>query len=226
MRVALTFDAEHPDRPHAPPGVGEEILGILRTQRVPATFFLQGRWVEAYPHLAREIAADGHRLGSHSFYHVRMPLLSDDGIRSDVLSAERAITSVTGISPKPWFRCPWGQSGSDDRVHRALTELGYQRVGWTIHGRDWDATRTAREVEQTIFDTVAGGRSDIIVLMHTWPATMPAVLGALITRVRRMGGTLVHVDELDLSPDAMAEVPRVDRDAEAGWRDTDASTTA
>ncbi|HEV8353726.1 MAG TPA: polysaccharide deacetylase family protein [bacterium] len=214
MRVALTFDAEHPDRPHAPPGVAEEVLAILGTQGVTATFFLQGRWVEAYPHLGRRIAAEGHRIGSHSFYHVRMPLLSDEGIRADVLSAERTIMAVTGHSPKPWFRCPWGQCGNDDRVHRALTDLGYQRVGWTIHGRDWDVTRTADEVAQTILGTVARGERDLIVLMHTWPATVPPVLNTLIARVRGAGGTFVTVDALDLAPDAMARIPQADRDAE------------
>jgi len=214
MRVALTFDAEHPDRPHAPPGVADRILDILRAEQVAATFFMQGRWVEAYPDLAGRIAAGGHRIGSHSFYHVRMPLLSDEGIRTDVLSAERTITAVTGTSPRPWFRCPWGQCGNDDRVHRALAELGYQRVGWTIHGRDWDVTRTADEVAQTILGTVTGGHSDVIVLMHTWPATVPPVLTTVIAWVHGAGGTFVPVDALDLSPDAMARIPQGDRDAE------------
>ncbi|HEY3249157.1 MAG TPA: polysaccharide deacetylase family protein [bacterium] len=207
MRVALTFDAEHPDRPHAPPGVAEQILSILRAQQVPATFFLQGRWVEAYPHLARQIAADGHRIGSHSFYHVRMPLLSDEGIRADVMSAEQTITAVTGISPKPWFRCPWGQCEDDDRVHRTLTALGYRRVGWTVQSGDWDVTQTPRDMEQTIFGADTANHSDVIVLMHTWPASVPAALPAIITRARGAGAVFVPIDRLDLSPDAMARVP-------------------
>jgi len=48
FRVALTFDAEHPDRPHRP-GVTEEILDVLADRAVSATWFLQGRWVEALP---------------------------------------------------------------------------------------------------------------------------------------------------------------------------------
>ena len=56
MRVALTFDAEHPDRPHRP-GVQEGILDVLRDRSVRATFFLQGRWVEAFPETARRVAA-------------------------------------------------------------------------------------------------------------------------------------------------------------------------
>ena len=82
FRVALTFDAEHPDRPHRP-GVTEGLLDVLADRGVRSTWFLQGRWVESVPELARRVAADGHLVGNHSFYHARMPLLSDDGLTTD-----------------------------------------------------------------------------------------------------------------------------------------------
>ena len=96
FRVALTFDAEHPDRPHRIGGT-ERVLDILDAERIPATFFIQGRWAEAYPPLARSIAERGHLIGNHSFYHARMPLLSPSGLSSDVRAAERAIIAVTGV---------------------------------------------------------------------------------------------------------------------------------
>jgi len=51
FRVALTFDAEHPDRP-ARPGNDERLLDALAAAGVRATFFVQGRWAEAYPAVA------------------------------------------------------------------------------------------------------------------------------------------------------------------------------
>jgi len=78
FRVALTFDAEHPDRPTAP-GVAEVILTILERASVRATFFVQGRWAEAYPDTARRIGRAGHLVGNHSHYHARMPLFSPAG---------------------------------------------------------------------------------------------------------------------------------------------------
>ena len=41
-RVALTFDAEHPDRP-TEPGVHAAIVETLARLDLRATFFLQGR---------------------------------------------------------------------------------------------------------------------------------------------------------------------------------------
>ena len=66
FRVALTFDAEHPDRSWCPPGNAERILDALRDEDVPATVFVQGRWAQAYPSTARRIADEGHLVGHHS----------------------------------------------------------------------------------------------------------------------------------------------------------------
>ena len=64
-----------------------------------ATFFVQGRWAEAQPELARSIADDGHLIGLHSFYHARMPLLHDEGIATDVQDGHRAVLAATGRRP-------------------------------------------------------------------------------------------------------------------------------
>ena len=112
MRVALTFDAEHPDRPGCAPGVAGAMVDVLEERGIRATFFMQGRWVEAYPETARRIVRAGHLIGNHSHYHTRMPLLSEAGLAADIAEAERVITEL-GTNPKPWFRCPWGDGWSD-----------------------------------------------------------------------------------------------------------------
>ena len=111
LRVALTFDAEHPDRPHH----GDHtawVLDELGRLDVRATFFLQGRWVEAFGDLARRVGTDGHLIGNHSFYHARMPLLSDDGFEEDIREAQRAIIDATGVDPRPWLRFPFGAASA------------------------------------------------------------------------------------------------------------------
>src|SRR2546427_10175880 len=103
-RIALTFDAEHPSRPHCPPGVTERILSTLAEAGVRATFFLQGRWVTAQPQVARSVAEAGHLVGNHSHYHARFSLLSLEGIGEDLARAEEAIRDSTGAEPRPWVR--------------------------------------------------------------------------------------------------------------------------
>jgi peptidoglycan/xylan/chitin deacetylase (PgdA/CDA1 family) len=192
IRVALTFDAEHPDRPTRP-GVAEEILDLLAAERVPATFFVQGRWAEAYPATAARIAKDGHLVGNHSHYHARMPLLSDHGLRSDVQFAEDVIRQTTGVDPRPWFRCPFGAGGDDPALAGALRALGYDgSVGWNVEAADWEAT-----TEQVRSRVVAGTRrhgDGAVVLLHTWPIATLQALPAIVSELRADGTELVRMD--------------------------------
>ena len=195
MRVALTFDAEHPDRAHRP-GVQEEMLQVLREREVRATFFLQGRWVEAFPETARRVVADGHLVGSHSFYHARLPLLSDEGLVVDIQEAERAIRAIAGVDPRPWFRCPFFAGEDDPRVIRTLNGLGYTIVPVDVVLDDWDPGRRA---EQIVADAVLGcatAGDGAIVLLHTWPPQALEALPAMIDALRAAGVAFVDVSQL------------------------------
>ncbi|MCK9295285.1 MAG: polysaccharide deacetylase family protein [Desulfobulbaceae bacterium] len=61
--VFLTFD-DGPD-PQGTPA----ILKILDETNTKATFFLEGRKMEQYPHVVREIHRSGHALAYHAFDH-------------------------------------------------------------------------------------------------------------------------------------------------------------
>jgi peptidoglycan-N-acetylglucosamine deacetylase len=195
--VALTFDAEHPSRSHCAAGVQEALVEQLARHRVRASFFIQGRWAKAYPVTARSLAAGGHLVGNHSHYHARMSLLSDDGLRVDILAAQEAIRDVVGVDPRPWFRCPFGDGADDPRVLGTLEALGYRDVNWDVDAADWDAERSPRQVAATVLEGVAACRDEAIVLLHTWPQTTAAILDELIRKLQAGGSELVGLDDLD-----------------------------
>jgi peptidoglycan/xylan/chitin deacetylase (PgdA/CDA1 family) len=197
VRVALTFDAEHPDRPGCAPGVAEKIVDLLAERAVAATFFLQGRWVEAYPEVAARIVEDGHAVGSHSFYHAHMPLLSDAGLARDVAHAEEAIRSLAGADPRPWFRCPWGGGWDDERVLAALERAGYRHVGWDVMASDWEPDRSPDEVRDAVMSGVLiAAESDVTVLLHTWPESTLLALPGILDALGDSRAELVRIDEL------------------------------
>jgi peptidoglycan/xylan/chitin deacetylase (PgdA/CDA1 family) len=200
FRVALTFDAEHPDRP-SEDRVEERLLDALDQRSTVATFFIQGRWAEAYPSTARRIGESGHLVGSHSHYHARMALLTKAGLRSDIAAAERTIIDATGVSPRPWFRCPFGSGSGDQRVQSVVREAGYRHVGWHVIGRDWPSERTATEVEDAIVEGCLARGDGAVVLLHSWPdRTLGAIDGA-IERLSGHGATFVRIDGLDDIPE-------------------------
>jgi peptidoglycan-N-acetylglucosamine deacetylase len=200
LRVALTFDAEHPDRSAWSPRNDERILDVLRVADVRCTFFVQSRWAEANPSVARRIADEGHLVGNHSAYHAHMPLLSDDGLRADVRKAHDAIAAITGADPRPWFRCPFGDGREDARVLGILSEVGYRNVHWNVEAEDWDPERTADDVASAMVDRALEHGDGAVVLLHTWPDPTANGLSDALERFDRADVSLVTIDELDALP--------------------------
>ena len=195
FRVALTFDAEHPDRP-ARPGNDARLLDALARLEVRATFFLQGRWAEAYPALARRIANDGHLVGHHSHYHARMIGLSAHGLESDIARGEQAIVEAAGVDPHPWFRCPFGAGDDDPRVQRAIRAAGYRHAGWNVAAIDWEPERTAKDIEATVVDGALAHGDGAVVLLHSWPDQSVGAVPAIARRLRARGATFVTLGDL------------------------------
>jgi peptidoglycan/xylan/chitin deacetylase (PgdA/CDA1 family) len=196
-RVALTFDAEHPDRPSSGDHT-DAILTALADRGLRGSFFLQGRWVEAMPYAAQAIASAGHLIGNHSHYHARMPLFSPHGLSSDVESAESAIRTIVGVDPRPWFRAPFGSGAERPELLARLAELGYRHVGWDIAAEEWLEGKTAGDVSDAIVAGVRARGDGAIVLLHTWPDPVVDGLSAAIDELGADGVRFVGVDELDL----------------------------
>lgn len=155
--VALTFDAgANAD------GVAS-ILATLAAKQVPATFFLTGNWVNAFPNQARQIGSR-YRLGDHSVSHPHFPQLTDAQLRAQVLDAAGTIRRVTGADPAPWFRFPYGDR--NPRVISLVNSTGYVPIGWTVDTLGWEGTSsgiTSDRVLQRVLDALTPGE---IVLMH------------------------------------------------------------
>ena len=185
--VALTFDAG------ADSGHTRAILGTLRRDRVPATFFVTGAFARTYPRLTRVIARS-YLLGNHSDTHPQLTRFSDSGVREQIERAERSIDAVTGLRPSYLFRFPYGDS--DARTIAIANRLGYVCVRWTIDTLGWMTVSPA-----TIQDRVLEGlRRGAIVLMHVASFSTDSVaLPAVIAAVRARGYRFVTVAALEPS---------------------------
>ncbi len=195
-QVALTIDAEHPDGSRCARGNCLRILDELDRVGVRATFFLQGRWVTSHPQLACEVAKRGHLIGNHSHYHARMPLFTASGQISDVTEAEEAIRSVVGVDPRPWFRSPFGAGLDDEELTRNLGRLGYRNVPWHVDGQDWEANRSARQVEESVVRGILSANGAQIVLLHSWPDQAAEALPRILARLADEGVEFITVDQV------------------------------
>ena len=174
MRVALTFDAEHPDRP-ADAGATEAVLDVLAERGVRGSFFVQGRWVEAYPSIARRIVDDGHLVGNHSFYHARMHLLSPDGSRRDgqhvsMMGADgpgKAEVSVGELARADLFCDDWEQASHGGELAAGVEAGVVARDRVTDIGRvlsgEADGRRFAEDI--TLFDSTGLAIQDLAIAL-------------------------------------------------------------
>lgn len=166
--IALTFD-DGPNPVYTP-----EILALLQRYGAHATFFVIGQELLQYPAVARSEVAAGMELGNHGFHHLAMRGLDPTAVQSEALPVEQEITTLTGNRPTV-FRLPRGHG--DRRVVRALGDMGYVTVNWSIDSRDW-ALPGASRIASTVLKHAAPGA---IVLFHDGGGNRSQTVQALAT---------------------------------------------
>jgi peptidoglycan-N-acetylglucosamine deacetylase len=159
--VALTFD----DGPN--PEATPQILEALAARRVKATFFVLGRHAEMWPELVARVAAEGHSIGNHGYYHRKLHFKSPRYVHEDLALGTQAIEQASGIHPRLFraphgFRSPW--------VTAIAGSLGQRTVGWSLGV--WDSDRPG--VEAIADRTVNGARPGSILLLHDGDGYDPA----------------------------------------------------
>ena len=191
--VALTFDA-------GANGDGvDSILATLAKEKVAASFFLTGDFVNSFPNLAIRMSAAG-RLGNHTLDHPHLPTLTDAQVRTQVTIARTTIVRVTGEDPHPLFRFPFGDWNAHDL--RLVNDLGYVAVGWTVDTLGWQGTSGGRSADSVVQRVLAAATPGEIVLMHvgshpTDHSTLDAdALPRVIAGLRRAGYSFVTLDAL------------------------------
>ncbi|HSW41381.1 MAG TPA: polysaccharide deacetylase family protein [Patescibacteria group bacterium] len=183
--VALTFD----DGWSA--ATLRQIYRILVRERVPATFFVTGIYVQRAPALWRQIAAAGFPLANHSYLHRDTRDLAPRAVVEDLVRTRTVVERATGRPMLPYFRPPFGaRNAATDRL-AAAAGFPYVVLWDTIAGD----TVPRPTVAEVIRDASAG-RSGSIVLLHAGPSVTPRALPAIIARYRARGFRFVTLPEL------------------------------
>jgi peptidoglycan/xylan/chitin deacetylase (PgdA/CDA1 family) len=182
--VALTFD----DGPW--PGATDRVLAILRRLHVQATFFMVGRQVDAYPGIARRVAAAGHEIGNHSFDHPEgFAALSDERVGAE-MSDTNALLANLGVTPTA-FRPPGGSY--DDAVVTTARSQSMRTVLWDVDPRDWVSGVPPKLIVSSVLHKVRPGS---IVLLHDGGGDARHTIEALpsiIERLRARGYDFVTI---------------------------------
>jgi len=173
----------------------------LREERVPATLFLAGLWIERYPAVTQDLSADPlFEIGNHSYSHpgFRSPCYGLASVRKSNQATEvqrtDALLKKYTTSYQKYFRFPGLCFGVGDV--ETIEALGYIVIGGDVYAGD-GFERSAAKIVSNILVHVRPG-SIVILHMHGGP-NAPRTADALpdiIRRLRLRGYTFVKVSDL------------------------------
>jgi peptidoglycan/xylan/chitin deacetylase (PgdA/CDA1 family) len=171
------------------------ILVTLEAADAPATFFLTGSWVDAFPAEARAVGAR-HPVGNHTYSHPDLTALGPAAVRRELTRAARRIREVAGREPRPLFRFPYG--ARDGRTIELVNALGWGSIRWTVDTLGWQGAAAGQSEATVRARVLAALRPGAIVLMHVGAApdgtTLDAdALPALVRAIRARGYELVSL---------------------------------
>jgi len=178
------------------------MLDVLAEKSVPAAFFVIGERVTApgADALIARMAADGHRIGNHSFSHCIQfgEVPTEAAVRDEV--ARTATLIAPWAEAPPLFRPPGGGGRLDRRLFSGvlidhLQHEGYTCVLWNVVPRDWEDPE--RWVDRALVEV--SRRDWSVVVVHDTIAGNAQHVANFIDRARAQGHEFVR----DLAPDCL-----------------------
>jgi peptidoglycan-N-acetylglucosamine deacetylase len=233
--VVLTFD----DGPLPP--YSNEILDILASQCVKATYFMVGEMARAYPAVVCRAYEDGHTIGTHSEDHpMRFGQLPVERMRREIDWGISDVSAAFGGARylAPFFRIP-GLARSDVLEHELAAR------GLVVFSSDTDADDWHRHIKPDQIIALAMRRLEAlgkgILLLHDIHPATAAALPGLLQQLKENGFHIVQVVptasyEIAMAkrPEAIPTVPRdetiigngMDRTAKSSWPRASADNVA
>ncbi len=139
--VALTFDL-CPVR--NPVGYDAALVDYLKTNRIPATFFISGRWAARHDREMQDLKATPFfELGTHGDVHAHLPMIEQVEQRQEIARAVSFMMDRYGVAA-PLFRPPYGEY--NDISVQVVKALGLQFILWDVVSGDPDPTLPAAKI--------------------------------------------------------------------------------
>jgi peptidoglycan/xylan/chitin deacetylase (PgdA/CDA1 family) len=181
--VVLTFD----DGPH--PKYTKEILAALKAQCTKATFFNVGEMVKQYPDVAREVQAEGHTIGTHTWSHRNLRALSLQRAKTQI---ESTIATENSILPKgvaPFFRFPY--LSDPKRVRAYLAGRNIAVFGIDVDSLDYRTRKPGRITTNVLKGLIKTGGG--IILFHDIHKVTAEALPNVLAELKRHGFHVVQL---------------------------------
>jgi peptidoglycan/xylan/chitin deacetylase (PgdA/CDA1 family) len=183
--VAITFD-------DGPGPFTPEIVSILASEGVPATFFQVGVLQRYFHDATTEIVSHGYPIGDHTYGHAPMSKLTAAEQQSQLIRQISAMGNFGAPFPR-LFRPPYGLWNAT--TLKLLHSYKMLMVLWTVDTGDYRVPGS----DAIVRSALAGARPGAIILMHDAGGQRQETVNALpliIAGLRARGYQLVTVPKL------------------------------
>jgi peptidoglycan/xylan/chitin deacetylase (PgdA/CDA1 family) len=194
--VVITFD----DGPH--PKFTREILDALAAQCTKATFFNVGEMIKEFPDIARQVQAEGHTVGTHTYTHRNLGALSLERAKSQIESTINVAEATLPNGVAPFFRFPYLSDPKQVRDYLASRNIAI--FGIDVDSFDWRMRSPEKVVANVTkgLEKVGGG----IILFHDIHPQSAKAIPTVLAYLKEHGFKVVHlVPKSRIETVAMAE---------------------
>ncbi len=139
--IALTFDL-CPVRKGS--GYDQPLMDYLITHRIPATFFMSGKWISKHePEVDHLLGMGFFEIGTHGDVHAHLPIHNADEQRVEIFAPVKVLQEHYAHKAT-LFRPPYGEY--NDVTVAVVQLLGLQFIQWNVESGDPDPTLSAEQI--------------------------------------------------------------------------------
>lgn len=159
-KVYLTFD----DGPNA---YTAQLLDLLATYDLKATFFMIDGQMKKYPQLVKRMIDEGHGVALHGVSHDKAKFYrSATSPVGEMNRANQTLEAITKQTTK-LVRMPYGSVPYlTDAQMNALHKQGYKIWDWQVDSRDWANKNGKKTYEKVIKDLEKTSEDGKVILFH------------------------------------------------------------
>jgi peptidoglycan-N-acetylmuramic acid deacetylase len=185
--IYLTFDNGYEN------GYTNQILDILKKEKVPATFFVTGHYLESAEDQVIRMVEEGHIVGNHSYYHPDLTQVDDARVKRELEKVKALTYELTGQKNMSYLRPPRGVFS--ERTMKLAKDTGYTHVFWSLAFVDWN-TDQQKGWEYSYNNIMRQIHPGAILLLHTVSKDNADALEKVIKDLKKDGYKFKSLDDL------------------------------
>ncbi|WP_350346656.1 polysaccharide deacetylase family protein [Heyndrickxia faecalis] len=179
--IYLTFD-------DGPSSAANQLLDLLETYQMKATFFMLGPRMKEHPAVVKRMQKDGDGLALHGITHKARTIYSSTSAPlNEMAEDQRILENVAGVKSY-MVRLPYGSIPYlTDEMRDLLDKSGFHIWDWNVDSSDWEL-KNGRYVQYTIQQIrqkKQAGETPVI-LLHDKPETVK-YLPKLLKFIKKQG---------------------------------------